>query len=198
MIRDDQNLCMQNDIDRLDDRHRPLCLLNKQWQRKQSLAQQSVFIFASTSCLTLIFAFPAKAQYDPYFASELAPGETQPFITTSTYLQAKQKPDPSSEDVTGFVIKKGSTIHTKYSVYQTLIPNQRTLVKPYRLEVVNHGTVKYISKRSYYSRQQQVLLHLEAGDAIKVLQYRAEGDYFLSTMAMCIQVFALPARNLPQ
>tara|TARA_B100002051_G_scaffold177139_1_gene167581 strand:- start:10350 stop:11006 length:657 start_codon:yes stop_codon:yes gene_type:complete len=188
---------MQNHIDRLDHLQRPLGLLEKQWQRKYRFAKQAVFVFASTSCLSLPFPSAAKAQIDPYFVSELAPGETQPFITAITDLQVKQKPDPSSQDVTGFVIKKGSTIHIKHSVYQTLIPNKRTLIKPYKLEVINHGRTKYISKKLYYSQKKPILLRLETGDVINVLQYRAEGDFFFEHNSNVYSGFCSPCHESP-
>ena len=112
-----------------------------------------------------------------HFTSELWPGEGRPGFKARKDLTVYKEPSEESEPVRGKRVKAGERIEFTETRFQTIDPVLITLEDDLRIEVSDYGARSYLSARDYYHSGRGRTLELKRGAAVKVLQYRAEGDF---------------------
>jgi hypothetical protein len=112
-----------------------------------------------------------------YFTSELWPGEGIPRFKARKDLPTFETPSAKSKQMDGKWIKAGQLIEYSETRFQTLTPVSIIVKKELTIDARDYGKISYLSRDAYYRSGSGATLQLKKGDTVKILQYRAEGEY---------------------
>ncbi len=115
----------------------------------------------------------------PYFISEMWPEEGRPSFRAKNNLRLHTEPKKNSP-LAKAIIKKGEIINFTSTRHITIRPKEIVISGDMEIpDATNYGKLKYLSHHDYYNSGKRARLNLKKGQKIKILQYRAEGEYLL-------------------
>lgn len=124
---------------------------------------------------------------DFYFATDLWPGEGIPQFSAKETINVFTIPNQNSSPVEGINIQPNTKIIFNQTLLKTITPVGIKIDKKETITARNYGKVNFISRSDYYDNGREQTLIMQPGDILKVLSYRAEGEYFFEFRE---QVFA--------
>ena len=112
-----------------------------------------------------------------YFTSELWPEEGRPRFKAKKDLPVFVKPSTRSNLIKGKRVKTGDEVKYSSTQFQTLVPAEIKLKRDISIVATDYGNKRYLSVENYYHSGRNMTLQLKQAKTIRVLQYRAEGDF---------------------